>query len=64
MGEAARERYLKLFAPEAVLSMLLSTYSNVTGNGHDINGASLNGRHPWAVETKNHAVAMACHQRS
>lgn len=64
MGEAARERYLKLFAPEAVLSMLLSTYSNVTGNGHDINGASLNGRHPWAVETRDHAVAMACHQRS
>lgn len=64
MGEAARERYLKLFAPEAVLSMLLSTYSNATGNGHDINGASSNGRHPWAVETRDHAVAIACHQRS
>ena len=64
MGEAARERYLKLFAPEAVLSMLLSTYSNATGNGHDINGASSNGQHPWAIETRDHAVAMACHQRS
>jgi glycosyltransferase involved in cell wall biosynthesis len=64
MGEAARQRYLKLFAPDAVLSMLLSTYSNVMGNGHDIKRASLNGRHPWAVETKDHAIAMACHQRS
>src|SRR6185312_8397002 len=36
MGQAARERYLKLFAPDAVLSMLVSTYSRVSGNGHDI----------------------------
>jgi glycosyltransferase involved in cell wall biosynthesis len=64
MGAAARERYLKLFAPEAVLTVLLSTYSRVAGNGHDVAGASLNGRHPWAVETRDHAVAMACNQRS
>ena len=44
MGEAARDRYLKLFAPDAVLSMLVSTYSRVAGrNGHE----SLNGKHPW-----------------
>lgn len=44
MGEAARDRYLKLFAPDAVLSMLVSTYSRVAGrNGHE----SLNRKHPW-----------------
>ncbi len=44
MGEAARDRYLKLFAPDAVLSMLVGTYSRLTGsNGHE----SLNGKHPW-----------------
>jgi glycosyltransferase involved in cell wall biosynthesis len=45
MGQAARDRYLKLFAPNAVLSMLLGTYSRVAGrNGHEVR----NGRHPWA----------------
>ena len=48
MGQAARDRYLKLFAPDAVLSMLVGTYSRVTGtNGHEAN--SLNGKHPWAA---------------
>src|SRR5919205_3097844 len=43
MGQAARERYLKLFAPNAVLSMLVDTYSRVAGrNGHE----SQNGHHP------------------
>lgn len=47
MGEAARDRYLKLFAPEAVLSMLVTTYSRVAGsNGH--HAISGNGQHPWA----------------
>jgi glycosyltransferase involved in cell wall biosynthesis len=45
MGQAARQRYLKLFAPEAVLSMLVSTYSRVAGNGHAL---TQNGHHPWA----------------
>jgi glycosyltransferase involved in cell wall biosynthesis len=45
MGDAARQRYLKLFAPDAVLSMLVDTYSRVSGrNGHEIH----NGHHPWA----------------
>ena len=45
MGQAARERYLKLFAPNAVLSMLVDTYSRVAGrNGHE----SQNGHHPWS----------------
>lgn len=59
MGQAARERYLKLFAPDAVLSMLLSTYSQVIGNGHEVTT-----RHPWAVENNGHARAMACRQTS
>jgi glycosyltransferase involved in cell wall biosynthesis len=46
MGQAARERYLKLFAPDAVLSMLIDTYSRVAGrNGH----VSQNGHHPWSI---------------
>jgi glycosyltransferase involved in cell wall biosynthesis len=47
MGQAARDRYLKLFAPEAVLSILVTTYSRVAGsNGHKL--TSGNGQHPWA----------------
>jgi glycosyltransferase involved in cell wall biosynthesis len=47
MGEAARDRYLKLFTPDAVLSLLVSTYSRLTGaNGHE--ASSSNGKHPWA----------------
>src|SRR5215216_3525119 len=47
MGQAARDRYLQLFAPEAVLSMLVTTYSRVAGsNGHNV--TSGNGHHPWA----------------
>ncbi|HKG61479.1 MAG TPA: hypothetical protein VKB05_17095 [Pyrinomonadaceae bacterium] len=46
MGQAARERYLKLFAPNAVLSMLVDTYSRVAGrNGY----VSQNGHHPWSI---------------
>jgi glycosyltransferase involved in cell wall biosynthesis len=45
MGQAARDRYLQLFAPNAVLSMLVSTYARVAGrNGHE----PRNGHHPWA----------------
>jgi glycosyltransferase involved in cell wall biosynthesis len=48
MGQAARERYLKLFTPHAVLSMLVSTYARLTGaNGCE--GSSANVRHPWAT---------------
>jgi len=50
MGEAARARYLKLFAPDAVLSMLVNTYSRVSGrNGHKPI-PSQNGHHPWAAQ--------------
>src|SRR5262245_39103578 len=46
MGQAARNRYLKLFAPDAVLAMLVTTYARVAGNGHHL--ISENGQHPWA----------------
>jgi len=52
MGQAARDRYLKLFAPDAVLSMLVTTYSRVAGsNGHHL--SSENGQHPWASHQAN-----------
>ncbi|HET6892699.1 MAG TPA: glycosyltransferase family 4 protein, partial [Pyrinomonadaceae bacterium] len=58
MGQAARDRYLKLFAPDAVLSVLVSTYSRLTGlNGHGELNASSNGRHPWAVENNGRSQA-------
>lgn len=48
MGQAARDRYLQLFAPDAVLSMLVGTYSRLTSaNGHA--ASSSNGKHPWAT---------------
>lgn len=50
MGQAARSQYLKLFAPDAVLSMLTTTYSRVAGTRHDKAGRPANGPHPWAVE--------------
>lgn len=47
MGQAARERYLKLFSPDAVMSMLISTYARVTGNNHG-SPQSQTRHHPWA----------------
>jgi glycosyltransferase involved in cell wall biosynthesis len=48
MGQAARDRYLQLFAPDAVLSMLVGTYSRLTSaNGHK--ASSSNGKHPWST---------------
>lgn len=47
MGHAARERYLKLFTPAPVISMLLDTYARVAGrNGLE----TRNGHHPWSIE--------------
>jgi glycosyltransferase involved in cell wall biosynthesis len=54
MGQAARDRYLKLFAPDSVLSMLVGTYSRLTGiDGCEANSSNV--RHPWAT---------ASHQKS
>ncbi len=59
MGQAARDRYVKLFAPDAVLSMLISTYSRISGvNGHGEPTNSSNGRHPWSVENNGRSQAL------
>jgi glycosyltransferase involved in cell wall biosynthesis len=51
MGRAARERYLKLFAPDAVLPMLVDTYTRLTGmRARDLMTESSPGRHPWEAE--------------
>ena len=51
MGRAARERYLKLFAPDAVLAMLLDTYTRAMGaRAPGLMAQSLPGGHPWQVE--------------
>jgi glycosyltransferase involved in cell wall biosynthesis len=50
MGVAARERHQKLFAPAAVVPLLLNVYHRVTGNGHsavDLTNDN-NHLHPWA----------------
>ncbi len=58
MGQAARDRYLKLFAPNAVLSMLVSTYARVANcNGHE----TLNGHHPWATHAATEIAECARH---
>jgi glycosyltransferase involved in cell wall biosynthesis len=48
MGQAARERYLKLFSPNVVLPLLANTYSRVAGTiVHASTTKSSNGGHPW-----------------
>jgi glycosyltransferase involved in cell wall biosynthesis len=49
LGERARQRYQSLFAPQAVLPVLLDTYHRITGNGK--NGDEINGHHPWALQS-------------
>jgi glycosyltransferase involved in cell wall biosynthesis len=50
MGEAARERYLKLFSPEAVVPLMLETYSRLaSGNGKPHTGHK--SFHPWRTPT-------------
>lgn len=49
MGQAARKRYLELFAPDAVLSMLTTTYSRVAGTPSGDLASPASGRHPWAA---------------
>jgi glycosyltransferase involved in cell wall biosynthesis len=44
MGRAARDRYLQLFSPTAVVPLLLETYARLAGNGYQSpNGTA----HPW-----------------
>ena len=63
MGHAARNRYLKLFAPHAVLSMLVTTYSHVAGNGHARESKLFETKHPWALNNNNgQARSIGCGQ--
>jgi glycosyltransferase involved in cell wall biosynthesis len=52
MGRAARKRYESLFSPEAVLPVLLGTYSRVISRERNNSGALSDNRrtslHPWA----------------
>ncbi|PYS52612.1 MAG: hypothetical protein DMF68_01150 [Acidobacteria bacterium] len=52
MGRAARDRYEKLFSPEAVLPVLLKTYRGIAGK--ELSDSSLPsnepGLHPWEQE--------------
>lgn len=51
MGRAARKRYLELFAPDAVLPMLVDTYTRVIGvRAHDLMTQCSPGGHPWAID--------------
>ena len=45
-GRRAKERYLKLFAPSAVVPLLLDSYRRVIATAN--NDDELNGHHPWA----------------
>jgi glycosyltransferase involved in cell wall biosynthesis len=49
MGQKAKERYQKLFAPTVVVPLLLETYERVRRNGSSPHVKSGNGnKHPWA----------------
>lgn len=55
MGQVARERYLRLFSPEAVLPILLNTYGRVA-NGRASGTLPLpeeQGAHPWLKSTSD-----------
>ena len=57
MGKAARQRYLALFAPDAVIPMLVDTYTRLAGQGDEVT----NGHHPWAVRGEPGRIAKAVH---
>jgi glycosyltransferase involved in cell wall biosynthesis len=53
MGQAARQRYEELFAPAAVLPMLVDTYSRLTGRNEVTNG-----HHPWSARSVEKVLAQ------
>jgi glycosyltransferase involved in cell wall biosynthesis len=57
MGTAARQRYQQLFAPDAVLPLLIDTYSRLLGTGNEMS----NGHHPWAANHEEKELARAMH---
>lgn len=48
MGNAARERYRRLFSPEVVVPLMLETYRRVVNNGNARAG-DRDRMHPWAA---------------
>jgi glycosyltransferase involved in cell wall biosynthesis len=51
MGIAARERYQKLFSPEAVLPVVVETYQRIAGHKGEPPSVKTNGnRHPWILD--------------
>jgi glycosyltransferase involved in cell wall biosynthesis len=54
MGRAARERYLKLSSPDAVLPLLQSTYLRLAGGRapHPAKTHAEEGMHPWEVASE------------
>ena len=56
MGKAARQRYEKLFAPAAVLPMLVDTYSRLAGRNEVTNG-----HHPWSPRLIEKGLGKAMH---
>jgi hypothetical protein len=49
MGRAARERYVNLFSPEAVLPVLRSTYLRVASRTSLTATSAERVAHPWEV---------------
>jgi glycosyltransferase involved in cell wall biosynthesis len=47
MGRVAKERYQKLFATDAVVPLLMDTYTRLTANTETA-AFNQNGHHPWA----------------
>src|SRR5688572_18692238 len=52
MGDAAKERYEKLFSPKVVVPLMIETYRRVMQNSQHVpDSVSSNGqRHPWATD--------------
>ena len=50
MGTAAKQRCDKLFSHQAVLPLMLQTYSRVTRNGHELGKSFSEHRHPWSKD--------------
>jgi glycosyltransferase involved in cell wall biosynthesis len=59
MGEAAQERYQKLFSPKVVVPMMLNTYQRVVNGGdhNKISGSTLSHIHPWSLQAPGSQVS-------
>lgn len=53
MGKAAREKYQKVFSPEAVLPVIMETYQRVSGHNGGTASVKSNGhKHPWITNSR------------